>query len=120
MTSVGEPGREPLGPPGAQGQFVAGMYAAIAALRHTPGLSPADEDSDGLIDVPIVQAIAATMIYDSVAFQYYGNLRQRIGNRFAASQPTITTQPCKDGFVGSIAPCMGSGSRSASSSAIPN
>jgi len=100
MTSVGDPGREPLGPPGAQGQFVAGMYAAIAALRHAPGLGAEAEAGRGLIDVPIVQGIAATMIYDAVAFQYFGNLRQRVGNRFAASQPTITTQPCKDGFVG--------------------
>jgi hypothetical protein len=30
MSAVGDPGHEPLGPPGSQGQFVAGLFAAIA------------------------------------------------------------------------------------------
>ncbi|MGH2633627.1 MAG: CoA transferase, partial [Tepidiformaceae bacterium] len=100
MTSVGDAGREPLGPPGAQGQFVAGLYAAIAILRNTAGLKGGSADGHAVVDVSTVQAITATMIYDPVGFQYFGNIRQRVGNRFAATQPTITTQPCKDGFVG--------------------
>ncbi|MGE5596278.1 MAG: CoA transferase, partial [Hyphomicrobiales bacterium] len=91
MCSVGDPGREPLGPPGAQGQFVGGLFAAIAALSGAAG---------GIIDLPLVEAVAATMIYDSVAFQYFGLIRGRVGNRFARSQPTLVTLPCKDGHIG--------------------
>lgn len=81
LSAVGEPGREPLGPPGAQGQFAAGLYAAIAAL--VPG-APAT----GLTDVPIVEAVVATLIYDAVAFQYHG------------TQPTLVTLPVADGHIG--------------------
>jgi crotonobetainyl-CoA:carnitine CoA-transferase CaiB-like acyl-CoA transferase len=99
MSAVGEPGREPLGPPGAQVRFAAGLYAAIAALSPfaagTGGRATA-----GLIEAPIVEAVVATMIYDSLAFQYFGRLRERVGNRFASTQPTIVTLACKDGHIG--------------------
>jgi hypothetical protein len=32
MAAVGDPGRPPLAPPGAQARFVAGLYAAVEAL----------------------------------------------------------------------------------------
>lgn len=96
MHAVGEPGREPLGPPGAQGQFVAGQFAAIAAARGALGqATPA-----GLINVPMVESVAATCIYDAVSFQYFGRLRERVGKRFAATQPTLVTLPCPDGYIG--------------------
>lgn len=93
LASVGEPDREPLGPPGAQGQFAAGLFAAIAAIA--PG-APAT----GLTAVSIAECVAATMIYDSVAFQYQGVLRGRVGNRFARTQPTLVTLPVADGHIG--------------------
>ncbi|MEX0781753.1 MAG: CoA transferase [Dehalococcoidia bacterium] len=96
MSALGEPGREPLGPPGAQGQFVAGLYAAIAAV----GLVPGRADDRGIIDVSIAEAVVATMIYDPVAFQYHGTIRQKAGNRFAPTQPTLATLACKDGHIG--------------------
>ncbi len=96
MSAVGDPGREPLGPPGAQGQFVAGLYAAIAAV----GIAADGNERPGIVDVPISEAVIATMIYDPVAFQYHGVIRQRVGNRFAATQPTLATLPCKDGYIG--------------------
>ena len=99
MASVGEPDREPLGPPGAQGQFVAGLFATIAALRGCTSPVPGAE-AGGLVDVSIIESITATMIYDAVAFQYYGTIRGRVGNRFARTQPTIVTLPCKDGYIG--------------------
>ncbi|MBA4179197.1 MAG: hypothetical protein C0506_01275 [Anaerolinea sp.] len=93
LAAVGEPDREPLGPPGSQGEFTAGLYAAIAALA--PGMP-----ATGLTDVPVVEAIVATLIYDPVAFQYLGALRGRAGRRFARTQPTLVTLPVKDGHVG--------------------
>lgn len=91
MHAVGEAGQEPLSPPGAQGQFVAGLYATIAALQF---------DGAGLTDVPIVQAVAATMIYDVVGYQYHGNVRGRVGKRYGAAHSTLVTLPCADGYVG--------------------
>ncbi|WBL36608.1 CoA transferase [Tepidiforma flava] len=93
MHQVGDPAREPLAPPGAQDLFVAGLWAALAAAAFA-------ERGPGLIDVPVVAALAATTIYDAVAFQYFGRLRGRVGERYAPTQPTIVTLPCADGFVG--------------------
>ncbi len=93
LASVGEPEREPIGPPGAQGQFAAGLFAAIAAIA--PGAP-----QSGLTGVSIAEAVAATMIYDSVAFQYSGMLRGRVGNRFGRTQPTLVTLPAADGYIG--------------------
>lgn len=99
MTLVGEPEREPLAAPGHQSHFIAGLFATIAALsrfvRSTPG--PA---SPGVAAVSILESVAATMIYDAVAFQYFGQLRGRVGNRYSHNQPTIVTLPCKDGHIG--------------------
>lgn len=96
MTMVGEPDREPLAPPGSLGQFIAGQYAAIAALTRHAGWG----SGTGRIEVPEIEAMAATLIYDSIAFQYYGALRGRVGNRYSRNQPTIVTLPCKDGYIG--------------------
>jgi crotonobetainyl-CoA:carnitine CoA-transferase CaiB-like acyl-CoA transferase len=93
MTHVGDPAREPLAPPGAQDLLIAGLWAALAALAVDPA-------EPGLVEVPVVAGLAATMIYDSVAFQYFGRLRGRVGERFAPTQPTIAALPCADGHVG--------------------
>lgn len=96
MSAVGEPGAEPLAPPGSQARFTAGLCAAVAALADEAG-SPHEP---GFIDVPVIEALTATLIYDPIGFQYYGNVRQRVANRYSANQPTITTLPCKDGWIG--------------------
>ncbi len=93
MHQVGEPSREPLAPPLSLDLFVAGLWAAVAALAADPS-RPAGHD------IPIVAALAATTIYDTVAFQYFGRLRGRAGARYAPTQPTIVTLPCADGFIG--------------------
>ncbi|MGI8927398.1 MAG: CoA transferase [Tepidiformaceae bacterium] len=97
MSAVGEPGREPLGPPGAQGQFTAGLFAAIEATMSLAGLAPT---APGLSGVSMAEAVLATMIYDPVGFQYHGIHRERAGNRFSGAQATLATLPCKDGWIG--------------------
>lgn len=98
MSATGEPDREPLSPPGPQGSYVAGLFAAIEVAA---GFAlPPPELRPGLTEVPAVEAVAATTIYDAVAFQYFGRLRQRTGARYAPTQPTIVTLPCRDGYIG--------------------
>lgn len=96
MTMVGEQDRASLAPPCSLGQFIAGLYATIAALTPHAGWG----DRTGVIDVAEIEGMAATLIYDSIAFQYYGALRGRVGNRYSRNQPTIVTLPCKDGHIG--------------------
>ncbi len=92
MHAVGEPGEEPLGPPGAQGQFVAGLFATIHAL--------AAGTETGLSVVSMVEAVNATTIYDAVAFQYYGAVRARYGKRFNRAQCALVNLPASDGWIG--------------------
>lgn len=100
MSAVGEPGREPLGPPNGQGRLAAGLMAAVELLALGTPAVPGAQLPRGIIDIAVVEAVAATTIYDAVAFQYFGRIRQRVGNRFSAAQPTICTLPCADGYVG--------------------
>jgi len=93
MSAVGDPGREPLGPPGAQGRLTAGLYSAIAALAGP-------EVPAGIIDVAVVEAVAATTIYEAVGYQLHGIARARAGNRFSRPNCTLVTLPCLDGHVG--------------------
>jgi len=96
MSAVGHPEREPLAPSGSQAWFIAGAFAAIAALEHGAYGTP----QRGLVDVSALESVTATMIYDYVAFQYYGRPRGRANERFSANQPLLTTLPCKDGYIG--------------------
>ena len=88
MAAVGEAGGEPLGPPGAQGRLAAGLFAAMEVV-HWLGLSARERPH--LISVPVVEAVAATCIYDVVSFQYVGRVRERSGERYAPTQPTLMT-----------------------------
>jgi crotonobetainyl-CoA:carnitine CoA-transferase CaiB-like acyl-CoA transferase len=99
MHAVGDPGREPLAAPNSQALLTAGLFAAIAALSRHARVSP-DAALPGLVDVSMAEAVLATTIYDAMAFQYHGITRARVSNRFAATQPTIVTLRCKDGYIG--------------------
>jgi len=96
---VGEPGREPLTPPGSLAQYVAALYGAVAAMQAIAardlGLGHGQH-----IDVSILEATVATMIYETVTFQYSGILRNRAGKRFAVGPFLIVTLKCKDGYAG--------------------
>ena len=96
---VGEPNREPLTPPGSLAQYVAAVYGAIAAMQ---ALAARDLGRAGgqHIDVSILEATVATMIYETVSFQYTGILRNRAGKRFAVGPFMIVTLKCRDGYAG--------------------
>ena len=96
---VGERDREPLTPPGSLAQYVAALYGAIAAMQALAardlGLGHGQH-----IDVSILEATVATMIYETVSFQYSGIQRGREGKRFAIGPFLIVTLKCKDGYAG--------------------
>lgn len=96
---VGEPDREPLTPPGSLAQYVSALYGAIGAMQALAardlGLGHGQH-----IDVSILEATVATMIYETVTFQYTGVLRSRAGKRFAVGPFLIVTLKCKDGYAG--------------------
>ena len=96
---VGERGREPLTPPGSLAQYVAALYGAIAAMQALTardlGLGHGQH-----VDVSILEATVATMIYETVTFQYTGIVRSRAGKRFAVGPFLIVTLKCKDGYAG--------------------
>lgn len=97
MSATGDPDREPLSPPGPQASYVAGLFAAVEAAA---AVALPEDARPGITDLSAAEAVAATTIYDAVAFQYFGRIRPRSGARYAPTQPTIMTLPCRDGFVG--------------------
>ena len=96
---VGEKDREPLTPPGSLAQYVGGLYGAIAALQAV--LARRLSNGPGQhIDISLLEAAVATMIYEAVTFQYVGVARERAGKRFAVGPFLIVTLRCRDGYAG--------------------
>lgn len=97
--AIGEREREPLTPPGSLAQYVGALYAAVGALQ---ALLARDLGGAGgqHVDISLLEATVATMIYDTVTFQYTGVLRERVGRRFARGPFLIATLRCRDGFIG--------------------
>jgi crotonobetainyl-CoA:carnitine CoA-transferase CaiB-like acyl-CoA transferase len=97
--AVGERDREPLTPPGSIAQYVGGLYGAIGAMQALFA-----RDLGGArgqhVDIALLEATAATMVYDHVTFQYTGILRRRAGKRFAIGPFFIATLKCRDGYAG--------------------
>jgi crotonobetainyl-CoA:carnitine CoA-transferase CaiB-like acyl-CoA transferase len=95
---AGEPDREPITPPGSLGQYVGALYGAIGAMQalYGRGLSGRGQHAD----VSLLEAVAATMIYDTVTFQYTGILRTRQGRLFARISALIATLRCRGGYAG--------------------
>jgi crotonobetainyl-CoA:carnitine CoA-transferase CaiB-like acyl-CoA transferase len=95
---AGEPDREPISPPGSLGQYIGGLFAAIGAMQ---ALFARDDSGRGQhVDVSLLEAVAATMIYDTVIFQYTGAPRKREGRMFARISSLIATLKCRDGYAG--------------------
>jgi CoA:oxalate CoA-transferase len=96
---VGEPDREPLTPPGSLAQYVGGLFGAIAAMQ-TMLARDLTLGHGQHVDVSLLEAAAATMIYEPVGFQYSGVVRERAGKRFAIGPFMIVTLKCRDGYAG--------------------
>jgi len=96
---VGEPDREPLTPPGSLAQYVGALFGAVAALQAMLARDLTLGHGQH-VDVSILEATVATMIYESVSFQYSGIVRERAGKRFAVGPFMIVTLKCLDGYAG--------------------
>ncbi len=96
---VGERDRAPLTPPGSLAQYIGALYGAIAAMQATLARDLGHSRGQW-VDVSLLEATVATMIYETVTFQYTGILRERAGKRFAIGPFLIVTQQCKDGYAG--------------------
>jgi formyl-CoA transferase len=96
---VGEKDREPLTPPGSLAQYVGALYGAIGAMQalaaRDMGLGRGQH-----VDISLLEATVATMIYETVSFQYLGAARERAGKRFAVGPFMIVTLKCRDGYAG--------------------
>jgi crotonobetainyl-CoA:carnitine CoA-transferase CaiB-like acyl-CoA transferase len=96
--AVGEKDREPLTPPGSLAQYVGGIHAAIGAVQAI--LARDCGAGAQHVDVSLLESTVATMIYDTVTFQYTGMTRTREGKRFARGPFMLATLKCRDGYAG--------------------
>ncbi len=96
---VGEPTREPLTPPGSLAQYVGGLFAAIGAMQALYARNFVLGRGQH-VDVSLLEATVATMIYETVAFQYSGVARVRVGKRYLVGPYLIVTLACRDGYAG--------------------
>ncbi|MHB8383849.1 MAG: CaiB/BaiF CoA transferase family protein [Candidatus Binataceae bacterium] len=96
---VGERAREPLTPPGSLAQYVGGLYGAVGAMQAILARDLTTHRGQH-VDISLLEATVATMIYETVAFQYNGILRERAGRRFAVGPFLIVTLKCRDGYAG--------------------
>ena len=95
---AGEPNREPITPPGSLGQYIGGLFAAIGSMQAL--FARNDRGRGQHVDISLLEAVAATTIYDPVIFQYTGTLRKREGRMFARIAALIATLKCRDGYAG--------------------
>ncbi len=96
---VGERDRAPLTPPGSLAQYVGGLYGAVGAMQAILARDLTAHRGQH-VDISLLEATVATMIYETVAFQYNGILRERAGRRFAVGPFLIVTLECRDGYAG--------------------
>ncbi|MGB6555251.1 MAG: CoA transferase [Candidatus Binataceae bacterium] len=96
---VGERDRAPLTPPGSLAQYVGGLYGAVGAMQAILARKLTAHRGQH-VDISLLEATVATMIYETVGFQYNGILRERNGRRFAIGPFLIVTLKCRDGYAG--------------------
>ncbi|MBM4411291.1 MAG: hypothetical protein FJ037_08240 [Chloroflexi bacterium] len=101
MAHVGEPGREPVQLPGwlVQGHVGIAAFTGVASTLPVDGGPVTSHDLD-IASVEVIQNSNPHAIGD---YHYKGAVQRRQGSRQLDGYPW-TVIPCKDGFVGVIAP----------------
>ncbi|HJN92105.1 MAG TPA: CoA transferase [Dehalococcoidia bacterium] len=98
---MGEVDRPPVSAGAELGLVMTGVFTAVGimeALRLRP------EVGGQAVDISAQEVIAATMIYDTVSFQYLGAQRQRSGHALFNDVHNLGLHPSRDGYVGVYAP----------------
>ena len=100
---IGQPGREPLEMPMWQGAYLAGISAAVGSLF---ALLARDLIGEGqLVDVSEVEAWTNVVTGLAViTYLYRGVTGVRQGRRTGYAYFPSGTYPCKDGYMGLVAP----------------
>jgi crotonobetainyl-CoA:carnitine CoA-transferase CaiB-like acyl-CoA transferase len=97
LQMTGEPDREPLQGGGPWADYATGVTAAIgamAALRHAAATGEGQ-----LVDVGVMEAMAAFHQWSIVLYTHQGVVKRRAGNRHAESFHPMGPLPCRDGWV---------------------
>jgi crotonobetainyl-CoA:carnitine CoA-transferase CaiB-like acyl-CoA transferase len=99
MSSVGEPGEEPLQLPGWLLQAYVGLSAFPAATTAIWWQEHSGRPHD--VDVAALDVLATSIPHAINRYSYTGAVLSRQGNRLLSGYPW-TLLPCKDGYVGII------------------
>jgi crotonobetainyl-CoA:carnitine CoA-transferase CaiB-like acyl-CoA transferase len=97
LQMTGEPDREPVQGGGPWADYATGVTAAIgalAALRHAAATGEGQ-----LVDVGVMEAMAAFHQWSIVLYTHQGVIKRRAGNRHAESFHPMGPLPCRDGWV---------------------
>jgi crotonobetainyl-CoA:carnitine CoA-transferase CaiB-like acyl-CoA transferase len=96
MHSTGTPDKPPLFPGGPYASYVAGQYAAMGTLF---ALLEAEGTGEGqAVSVSIQEAVLSSLVYDTVAYSYTGQVRRR--QKWPMRTVMYSVQPCAGGYVG--------------------
>jgi crotonobetainyl-CoA:carnitine CoA-transferase CaiB-like acyl-CoA transferase len=97
MSLNGERDREPL--PGG-GRWVTRIVGAIAAIgAQAAVINAAMSGSGDVVDVDVMQALAASHQWSIVLYTHQGVLKERSGNRHGEAHHPLSIHPCSDGWV---------------------
>ena len=97
MYVTGQPDREPLAGGGPYPAYTAGLTAAIG------GLAAWRDARDGgpgrLVDVGVMESMAALHQWTLTQYTYQGYIKQRVGNRHGDFHHPVAFLECSDGWV---------------------
>ncbi|MGH2930246.1 MAG: CoA transferase, partial [Solirubrobacteraceae bacterium] len=97
LCALGDPGREPLRPPGHQSEVMAALCAVMSAV---PAVLHARRGAPGeTIDLSIRDAVVWFQMNPTTLYEYSGSLRGRPGAESDVNYPQ-GIMPCRDGQVG--------------------
>lgn len=98
MYRVGDPDKPPLQPGSPYAMFMAGLLALNGSLIAI--LNAQIAGSGQHVEVSVLEAAVFTLIYDTVAYSYTGQVRTRAANMLFPGSLTLSLQPAADGHVG--------------------